>query len=106
MPSANAHRYTKLTLPEFWSPLGGRRDFGRWCVSALIEFAGRGHRPLDWIRLLLAKGVKTAVQEKGLLGALTGGFTASSAGIGAAVFFGLLVALSLQARRYKQKRTA
>ena len=49
--------------------------------------------PLTGFGSLLAKGVKTAVQENGLLGALTGGFTASSAGIGAAVFFGLLVAL-------------
>ena len=59
-----------------------------------IEFAGAGATvPLTGFGSLLAKGVKTAVQEKGLLGALTGGFTASSAGIGAAVFFGLLVAL-------------
>lgn len=60
----------------------------------LIEFAGAGATvPLTGFGSLLAKGVKAAVQEKGLLGALTGGFTAASAGIGAAVFFGLITAL-------------
>ena len=34
-----------------------------------------------------------AVLEKGLLGVLSGGFTASAAGIAAAVFFGLIAAL-------------
>lgn len=67
---------------------------GLGVYQPLIEFAGAGATvPLTGFGSLLAKGVKTAVQEKGLLGALTGGFTASSAGIGAAVFFGLLVAL-------------
>ena len=41
----------------------------------------------------LAKGVKKAVAEQGLLGAFTGGFTAASGGTAAAVFFGLLAAL-------------
>ena len=67
---------------------------GLGVYQPLIEFAGAGATvPLTGFGSLLAKGVKTAVQEKGLLGALTGGFTASSAGIGAAEFFGLLVAL-------------
>ena len=33
------------------------------------------------------------VKEKGLIGALTGGISASAAGIAAAVFFGYLAAL-------------
>ena len=41
----------------------------------------------------LAKGVREAVQEQGILGALTGGLKASAAGIAAAVFFGFLAAL-------------
>lgn len=41
----------------------------------------------------LAKGVEKAVSELGVLGAFTGGFTAAAAGIGAAVFFGIIIAL-------------
>ena len=36
---------------------------------------------------LLAKGVKKAVAESGLIGALTGGSTAAAGGITAAIFF-------------------
>lgn len=60
----------------------------------LVEFAGAGATvPLTGFGNTLAKGVKEAVQEQGLLGALTGGFKASAAGIAAAVFFGFLAAL-------------
>ena len=41
----------------------------------------------------LAKGVREAVDRDGLLGVLTGGLTASSAGITAAMVFGLIAAL-------------
>ena len=41
----------------------------------------------------LAKGVREAVSQKGLLGAFTGGFTSAAGGICAAIFFGYLVAL-------------
>ena len=41
----------------------------------------------------LGKGVKKAVTESGLIGALTGGSTAAAGGITAAIFFGFLVAL-------------
>ena len=60
----------------------------------LADWAGAGATvPLTGFGNLLAKGVKQAVAEKGLLGAFTGGFTAASGGICAAMFFGLLVAL-------------
>jgi stage V sporulation protein AE len=60
----------------------------------LVDFAGAGATvPLTGFGYLLSKGVKEAVAEKGLLGALTGGFTAASAGIAAAVVFGFLIAL-------------
>lgn len=63
----------------------------------LIEFAGAGASvPLTGFGSLLADGVKTAVDEKGLLGVLTGGLTASAAGITAAIVFGLLAALIFQ----------
>ena len=60
----------------------------------LVEFAGAGATvPLTGFGHLLATGVQKAVAEKGILGALTGGLTASAAGITAAMIFGLLVAL-------------
>ena len=53
--------------------------------GATVPLTGFGH--------LLAKGVRKAVAENGLLGALTGGTTAAAGGITAAIFFGFLVAL-------------
>ena len=49
--------------------------------------------PLTGFGYLLAKGVAKAVDEMGILGALTGGVTAAAGGITAAIFFGYLVAL-------------
>lgn len=60
----------------------------------LVKFAGAGATvPLTGFGYALMKGVKEAVAEKGLLGALTGGLTATSAGIAAAVIFGFLASL-------------
>ena len=60
----------------------------------LADWAGAGATvPLTGFGNALAKGVKKAVEEKGLLGAFTGGFTAAAGGICAAMFFGLLTAL-------------
>ena len=60
----------------------------------LADWAGAGATvPLTGFGNALAKGVKQAVEEKGLLGAFTGGFTAAAGGICAAMFFGYLVAL-------------
>ena len=60
----------------------------------LVDFAGAGAAiPLPGFGNLLAKGVKRAVDEKGLLGVLTGGFTAMAGGITAAVVFGYLASL-------------
>ena len=60
----------------------------------LADWAGAGATvPLTGFGNALAKGVKKAVAEQGLLGAFTGGFTAASGGTAAAVFFGLLTAL-------------
>lgn len=59
----------------------------------LVDWAGSGATvPLTGFGYTLAKGVKEAVGEKGLLGALTGGITSTAAGITAAIFFGVLVA--------------
>ena len=60
----------------------------------IVKFAGAGATvPLTGFGNNLAKGVKKAVEEKGLLGAFTGGFTAAAGGLAAAVFFGYLVSL-------------
>ena len=59
----------------------------------LVDWAGAGATvPLTGFGNLLAKGVKQAVAEKGLIGAFTGGFTAAAGGICAAIFFGILIA--------------
>ena len=49
--------------------------------------------PLTGFGYSLAKGVAKAVAEDGLLGVRTGGLTATSGGIAAAVVFSLLAAL-------------
>ncbi len=60
----------------------------------LIEFGGAGATvPLSGFGYLLFDGVKQAVDEKGLIGVITGGLAASAAGITAAMLFGLIVAL-------------
>ena len=60
----------------------------------LVEFAGAGATvPLTGFGYNLAKGVKEAVEESGLIGALNGGLKASAGGIAAAIFFSLLAAL-------------
>lgn len=60
----------------------------------LAKWAGAGATvPLTGFGNLLAKGVRTAVAESGVIGAFTGGFTSAAGGICAAVFFGFLVAL-------------
>lgn len=62
--------------------------------SPLVKWAGAGATvPLTGFGSTLAKGVEKAVSEVGVLGAFTGGFTAAAAGIGATVFFGIIIAL-------------
>jgi len=60
----------------------------------LTEFAGAGAAtPLSGFGNLIAEGVRKAVDEKGLLGALSGGITAAATGIAAAILFGFLASL-------------
>ncbi len=60
----------------------------------LVEWAGCGATlPLTGFGYALAQGVKEAVAEKGLMGAITGGLTATAAGIATAVTVGLLAAV-------------
>ena len=66
----------------------------------LVDWAGAGATvPLTGFGHSLAQGVREAVAQRGLLGALTGGLTATAGGIAAAIVLGLLVALLFRAKR-------
>ncbi len=71
--------------------VGVYEPFAKWAgAGATVPLTGFGNT--------LAKGVREAVAEKGLIGAFTGGFTASAAGICAAVFFGWIVAMLFRSK--------
>ena len=73
--------------------------FAKWAgAGATVPLTGFGN--------LLAKGVREAVAEKGVLGAFTGGFEAGAAGICAAIFFGLLVAMCVKSKAKPYYRQA
>lgn len=60
----------------------------------LIDFAGAGGMiPLIGFGNSLAKGALEGVRERGILGAFTGGLTATAAGVAASVVFGYLFAV-------------
>ncbi len=62
--------------------------------APLAEFAGAGATvPLLGFGHLLAKGVRTALAEKGAIGILTGGLTAAAAGITASLVCGVVCSL-------------
>jgi len=60
----------------------------------LVDFAGAGATvPLLGFGNSLAQGAMEAVRQKGLLGVVTGGVSATAAGITAAIVFGYLAAV-------------
>lgn len=60
----------------------------------IVDFAGAGATvPLTGFGYSLAKGIEEEVNSNGLIGILTGGLTACSAGIAAAIFFGYIMAI-------------
>jgi len=60
----------------------------------VVDFAGAGATvPLTGFGHALCQGVKHAVEESGLIGAFTGGLSATAGGIAAAVLFGTLAAM-------------
>ena len=64
------------------------------------EFAKSGATvPLTGFGAALAKGVEKAIAEKDFLGIITGGLTATAAGITAAIIFGLCTALIFKPKR-------
>ena len=65
----------------------------------IIDFAGAGaSTPLTGFGYLISKGVREAVDEKGLLGAITGGMSATAGGISAAICFGFLASLLFKSK--------
>ena len=67
-----------------------------------VKWAGAGAAvPLTGFGSVLARGVREAVASKGVLGAFTGGLTATAAGLCAAVFFGAIAALLFKSRGKK-----
>ena len=68
------------------SALGLYQPIADWGgAGATVPLTGFGHA--------LAKGVAKAIAEKGWLGVLMGGLTATAGGITAAVVFGVIMAL-------------
>ncbi len=60
----------------------------------IVKIGGAGATvPLTGFGYSLAKGVEEAVNKEGLLGALTGGLTATAAGISAVLLFAVIFAL-------------
>ena len=75
-----------ITVGVILSALGLYGPFVQFAqAGATVPLTGFGH--------LLAQGAISAVQEKGWMGAFTGGVQAAAGGITAAVFFGFLAAV-------------
>ena len=65
----------------------------------IVQWGGCGATtPLFGFGYAMAKGVKTAVEQYGIVGALSGGLAAAAGGISAAVFFSLLAALLFKSK--------
>ena len=71
----------------------------------IAQWGGAGASvPLTGFGSNLAKGVAKAVGEKGWLGVMTGGLTATAGGIAAAVLFSFLAALVFRPGRSEERR--
>jgi len=72
---------------------------GLGLYEPVVDWAGAGATvPLTGFGYALSQGAKKAVSEQGLLGAFTGGITATAGGIAAAILFGYLFALLAKPR--------
>ncbi len=68
----------------------------------IAEFVGSGATtPLTGFGYNISRGVKEAVDEKGILGALTGGLQAAAGGTTAALCFGYIAALFAKGKGQK-----
>ena len=76
---------------------------GLGIYQKLVDFAGAGASvPLTGFGNLLAKGAIEKVKSDGLLGAFTGGISATAAGITAAIVFGYIASLISKPKIKKQ----
>ena len=65
----------------------------------LVDLAGAGATvPLTGFGYNISKGIREAVDERGLLGIFTGAFTAAAGGTAAALIFGYIAALIFKAK--------
>ncbi len=72
---------------------------GTGIYQYIVDFAGAGATvPLTGFGYSIAKGVKEAVLQDGLIGALTGGLKATAGGITAAILAGLIAAFLFKAK--------
>ena len=93
--------YTKLTPARILTGyvVAGVILSGFGLYSRLVDFAGAGATvPLTGFGHSLAQGVKRAVDRDGFIGILTGGLTATAAGIATALFSGLLMAVLFKSK--------
>lgn len=74
--------------------VGLYEPFAKWAgCGATVPLSGFGNN--------LFKGVKEAVDKEGLIGLFKGGFTASAAGISAAIIFAYLASLVFKTKEKK-----
>lgn len=93
--------YTKLTPARILTGyvVAGVILSGFGIYSRIVDFAGAGATvPLTGFGHSLAQGVKRAVDSDGFIGILTGGLTATAAGISTALFSGLLMAVLFKSK--------
>ena len=65
----------------------------------IAELGGAGAAvPLTGFGYLISEGVRKAVDERGLLGALTGSLTAAAGGTAAALVFGLIASFCVRSK--------
>ena len=96
---ALVHRWVReIADPVSYTHLGVVLSALGW-YDPLAEFAGAGATvPLLGFGHLLAQGVVDAVEQQGLLGALTGGFTAAAGGVTGSLTVGFLLSLVAKSR--------
>lgn len=71
---------------------------GLGLYQPLVDWAGAGATiPLTGFGHALAKGVEKAIETDGWMGVITGGLTATAAGITVAIVMGIVVALVCKA---------
>ena len=76
---------------------------GLGLYQCLVDFAGAGATvPLTGFGYNLAKGTIKGVHESGIIGAFTGGITASAGGIASAIFFGYIASLISKPKMKKE----